>query len=99
MNIPEKVKIGGHIYTINNVKGFELDGCGADINVATQIIRICQDSPQDRRESSFLHEIIEAIDSNFELKLEHPIIQCLEETLYQVIVDNPDIFKESEPNG
>ncbi len=44
--------------------------------------------PQSQQESTLLHEIIEALDFNLELKLEYNQISQLKVGLYQVLKDN-----------
>jgi len=55
-------------------------------------IKLDSTVPMPNQESALLHEIIEQINSQFELHLEHPAISILEVALYQVIQDNPEIF-------
>jgi hypothetical protein len=46
------------------------------------------DAPIERLEECFLHEIIEAINGLYEMKLAHWKINAMGEILYQVIKDN-----------
>ena len=54
---------------------------------------VCLSQQQD----TLLHEIIEMINNNLQLQLEHRAIQSLGSVLQQVIVDNPHIFKIKIP--
>ena len=47
----------------------------------------------DLENKVLLHEIIEAINFDYELKLEHQKITILESTLYQVIIDNQELIE------
>ena len=94
MKIPEKVKIGGQTFsvtwkTLGNSSDTSTGACQWGMN------RIWLDSgfPRSVQESTFLHEIIEAIDGLFELELSHPTIKALEHALYEVLTDN-DLLKE-----
>lgn len=90
MKIPKTLKIGGQVYRVL-VKDFVDEGneslCGYAI-AGDNIIAINHALPQSQQESTFLHEVIEVVNNNYELKLEHPVIQTLEAALYQVLVDN-----------
>jgi len=53
-----------------------------------QHIRLSDDLGEDMRDSTLLHEIIEALNYHLELKLEHNQITSLEAGLYQTLKDN-----------
>lgn len=96
MNIPEKVKIGGHIYAVDLVSPNEVEGNNGVTWLKLQKILIDKDVPKDRQDSVLIHEIIEVINNDYELELPHRTIQCLEEVLHQVIKDNPSVFGDSD---
>lgn len=50
------------------------------------------------RQQVFIHELVEAMNLEYDLKLRHHTIEQLECALYQVIIDNPSMFSEA-PNG
>lgn len=56
-------------------------------------IHIDSTIPQQNQETTLLHEILEQINYRYELGLEHQQITILESALYQVIQDNPAIFR------
>jgi hypothetical protein len=93
LQIPEKVKIGGHIYDCKLGSDIARDdnalgrSCGN-----AQCMWIDNTVPHENQESTLLHEIIEQINYRYELGLEHKQISILEAALYQVIKDNPEIF-------
>jgi hypothetical protein len=93
MKITDKVKIGGYDYKVildanlSRNKGFQGTQCANSLE-----IEIDSGLPIQNQESTLIHEIFEAINYHYELKLEHNIISTLESALYQVVKDNPDIF-------
>lgn len=90
MKIPNKVKIGGIVYKILYKDTNRTDSrslCGyTDVDNAEIIV----DDKKDLQvqESTFFHEILEAINFQNELKLEHHQIMVLENNLFQVLKDN-----------
>lgn len=88
MPIPARIKFLGHEYEILQVSANELEGYNGDAWFKLHRIRIDKDIPESRKQSTFLHEILEVINSHFDLKLDHHVIECLEETLYAVLKDN-----------
>ena len=90
MKIPKQIKIGGHICKIifrDRVKEDGIDHLGS-YNVRCSKIWIANDLTKSQQESTFLHEIIEAIDYCNQLELNHKQITTLEHNLYQVLKDN-----------
>lgn len=89
MTIPDKIKIGALMMNVvydehlasSNERFGECD---------TMRARIVIDSmqPKDHMELTLIHEIIEKINLENELRLEHPQISCLTNALYQVLSDN-----------
>lgn len=93
MNLPKKIKIGGQFYNVvydakmvakHNNKG-EMDPVDNEIRVDLNMVK-------SQQEQTFIHEVIEALNSDYPLKLEHVQIELLDALLYQVIIDNPGIF-------
>jgi hypothetical protein len=90
----DKVKIGGILYSISKIKDLARDKghlgecCGNNAS-----INLDDDLQPDVERKVLLHEIIEAINFEFELNLEHNKISVLESTLYQVIIDNKELIK------
>ena len=91
MKIPNKIKVLGHEFSVNMVDLSETDTFG-NMNPNTCAIRLNKNKCQSQIEETLLHEIIEAIDNNLELKFEHPQITALSATLYQVLKDNKLAF-------
>ena len=99
MEIPETVKIGGHIYNceIGPALARDCDAMGRSCGNALEI-EIDGSIPNQNRESVLLHEILEQISYRYELRLEHREVTTLETALYQVIKDNPGIFRSMTEN-
>lgn len=89
---PRKLKIGGHIFTIKYVDKFEAsleeDLGSCDRDSSTLVINTNSRISESQRESTLIHEILEAINDIYDVGLEHRQIQLLESTLYQIFVDN-----------
>lgn len=90
MKIPNKIRIGGHIYTIKKVKpnldqeeladGFK---CG-ETDVGKNIIRLDMTMKESQIEETFIHEILHAINN----ELRHDLLHNLAHSLHQVLRDN-----------
>lgn len=90
MKIPKSVKIGGQNYKIiiKDLNKSECqDNCGYCRTTDNEIY-INSSMSQEQQETTLLHEILEALNFNYQLDLEHNKIQTLEATLYQVLKDN-----------
>lgn len=104
MEIPDKLKIGGMVWRVffeeHLSSGRELFG---ETRFMSQEIAIEKRAHPQRCEETLLHEIIEVINHNCELKLEHYKITALASCLYQVLKDNNLVFFDEnsgrEPKG
>ena len=91
MIIPDTVKILGYTYQVKKVNdrlknnGVNTAGSCSCVN---QTIWIDTASTQDQQESTFIHEILEALDYHLNLGLGDAKICPLESGLYQVLKDN-----------
>lgn len=102
MNIPNKLKISGVVYevTISNEPIF-LENMRAygEIDYNKKTIRI-DETLQDKQGQlqTFLHEIIHGIVHDRELDFkndsEETIVDQLAKGFYQIIKDNPELFKQ-----
>ncbi len=90
MKIPDKVLIGGHEYPVEVIDGDTRFLNSGELNTWTQEIRIntSDGHPEGAQAEAFLHEIIEAINHDNELKLEHRNISVLGTQLFAVIRNN-----------
>lgn len=93
MNIPEKLKIGGKIYTVERTEKLTIgDRYMGECIYSTLSIRIVPSAPR-MEEVTFLHEMVHAIFNHLgytnhsEKKIDE-----LANALHMIIVDNPDIF-------
>jgi len=87
MLIPEKLKVGGLIYDIKIVGEDLLRAEAGDITTNKKLIRILQ-ADDDFMFITLLHEIFHAL--NMEMPEER--IEFLAQGLFQVMVDNPEVF-------
>lgn len=87
--LPTKLKILGHNYEIV----YHDDRDTGNSALGTQWEKylklwIKSDQARTKMESTLLHEVIEAINSELALELDHSMICRLEAGLYQVLRDN-----------
>lgn len=88
------VKIGGIKYKIEYSKDLTRDrGNLGECCCNTSVIRLDSDLGFHMEKKTLLHEIIEAINFEYEMKLEHTKISILETALYQIIIDNKELIK------
>jgi len=93
VKIPKTIKIGGHDISVSfDHKLVLMRGNSGESCAMENSIVIDPNAQPSQQEATLLHEIIENINSNYELKLEHTQISSLEATLYQVLHDNKLIF-------
>lgn len=79
------IKIGGHLFTLDFIDGLA-DSGSTDFN--NNKILINKNLSESNKHSTIIHEIIESINSVYDLNLPHTTIQTLEAAIYQVIKDN-----------
>ncbi|MDI6617889.1 MAG: hypothetical protein QME45_04315 [Clostridiales bacterium] len=97
MNIPDKIKIGFKDYEVQKVKGNVIDDkdiCYGVIHYDDCFIEISTIYSDDTQKCALMHEVIHGIDDIFDIGLEEKQVQQLAKGLYEVIKDNPGIFKE-----
>lgn len=89
MEIPKKLKIGGHDIKVEFSDTAHLDGKG-EFNSYHNLIRLQKeiDTPEDNIDECLLHEILEAIKKKNNLELSHIELTVISEMLYQVLHDN-----------
>lgn len=89
MDIPSSVKILGHEYkVVLSNRLFASDSKEGNCDTGQNIITIDSNFAESHIGETFLHEILEAIDSRMELELEHRKICALSETLFQILKEN-----------
>lgn len=100
MNIPETVKIGGHILdviTTNNADYIECDTIGKT-TLAKNVIYLNASYPLSRREEAFLHEMIHncIYDLDHGAEQDEALVERLGTLLYAIVKDNPKVFSEGD---
>ena len=90
--IPEIIKIGGIRWKIQKMCPSSSDAC-ARVDFEHAIIYLDDDLNSDVELAALLHEVFEIINRTNELDLPHHCIQTLETQTFQVLKDNPDVFK------
>ena len=86
--IPDKVKIGGLIINVAYSKTVADRENYGEISFVNQTITIDSDTTPDKQEDTFVHEILEAINHYYAIRLEHDKLTVLGRVLYQVLKDN-----------
>jgi hypothetical protein len=88
MKIPKFIKIGGHRYKVNRVKGCGMGG--ADTGQKEIIVGPDGSFPESVLSETLLHEIIENIVVVYDMTLRdnHREITTLSEVLFGVLRDN-----------
>jgi hypothetical protein len=82
------MKILGYDYKL--VVEEDHDNATGRCHISKQLIRISPDQCAQQKESTILHEIIEALAYHLHLELpsdQHKVIMPLEAALYQVLID------------
>jgi uncharacterized protein YabN with tetrapyrrole methylase and pyrophosphatase domain len=95
MNIPESVKIGGHYLSVNVTNNNEslTDNEIGKTWLGKNAIYLNSNYPKSRQEESLLHEIIHNCLFDLQEEQDEKMVERLGTILYQVIIDNPEIFK------
>lgn len=96
--IPPTLLIDGKLFRVElrDERDAESTSYGA-CRVGTQHIWVSGNICPEQQAATLLHEVIEAINTEHELNLEHSTICTLETTLYQVLIGNePWWTKEAE---
>lgn len=98
MVIKDKIKIGSMEYdVIKTDKPILLDGqvCNGIIDYENLFIEISTNRATQKQEETLMHEILHGImhERNLILEDEEMVVEEISKGLYQVIKDNPEIFK------
>ena len=87
MNIPQKLKIGGHWIKVDCSK--ELKDDVGTFSSANNTISICKTLAQSQKECTLIHEMMHVMNSGWEINNErHAFMDSIAEQFYQVLVDN-----------
>lgn len=82
------IKILGYNYEIRRDKTADEIGASGRHRVKSQVIQVASDQCDEQKESTILHEIIEALNYSLELEIKHSSIMALEAGFYQTLKDN-----------
>lgn len=80
MKIPDTIKVGGHTLKVEVMR---MDKCG-ELDREKGVLYLADWLLPSQRDSTFLHEILHAINN----ELDHVLLDSLAEQLYQVLADN-----------
>lgn len=87
MKIPKTLKIGGHTVTVDCSK--ELENRSGEWLSDSNTIRICKTLPPSQQEATIIHEILHAINSEWDTtQVGHILLESISQQLYQVLADN-----------
>lgn len=95
MNIPESVKVGGHTLDVvftNDCDEIEYNVIGKTV-LGKNTIRLNTNYPKSRQEECLLHEIIHNCLYDLKEEQDEAMVERLGTMLYQVLQDNPNLFK------
>lgn len=86
IEIPDYLQIGGHSISVEITDGvWEHEASGLYFP-ATKEIKIEERIDREAQEEVFIHEVIEAINSIYDLGVPHPVIQTLGIAIHQALV-------------
>jgi hypothetical protein len=99
MIIPDKVKIGGVVFDVKkNVERLDMGpNYSANILFTKATIEICCGQDEQVNHRDFLHEVVHGIFWNLgdrENQGDEMLVDKLAGALHQLIVDNPEMFKD-----
>ena len=94
------IRIQGHDYKVIYDRSIgPREGRGGCHYGADCEITINPDNADSQQREILIHELFEAIESTFNLQLDHNIIQTFGAAFHQIIADNPHVFVLSLPVG
>ena len=89
MNIPKSLKILAHEYEIEIDPEMLIAGSSMGLCCSNILkIKVAGGIPKSMQADTILHEIIEALNYQLELGLDHNVISSLSASLLSVIIDN-----------
>lgn len=96
MEIPNRVKIGGKVYSVEITDKLVLGSANhsAEIQYSDLVIRICPQARQ-KMEADLLHEIVHGLFAHMGMyDHEEEQVERLAAALYMLICDNPQMFEK-----
>jgi hypothetical protein len=95
MIVPSTIKIAGVTYTIEAVSQLRAEeGCSGRVLFNKAIIQLDDSLCAEIASATLLHEVIEVINTENELKMKHGMIQSMATQLYAVVQDNMEMFTQ-----
>lgn len=91
MIISKSTKIGGHwatIWEMQEVRNDEGQLCDGLFNAQTMVITLDADMGCSKQEAAFIHEIFEALTSQYGIPMKHEDLRVLAEAFYGWLKDN-----------
>lgn len=87
-----RLKAGGHVWKVKYHRAWpeaHSDVLGSvDTTTNTMLLNDEDHLSQDRKDETFIHEVVEILNQQFELELPHWKITALGEGLFQILRDN-----------
>jgi len=95
-NLPKKINVGSHIYTIRLIKSpkDENEYVEGIIIHDNEMIYIDRDLPLSGKWSTLFHEVLHAIEFVYDIKFKHKKIERLAPYLYQFLRANKLLWKQ-----
>lgn len=90
------IKILGHDIKVRTVSHLKTEGNMGTNCIYNNEILLSKELSGSAVGATLLHEILENICGNCQLELSHQVLTVIGEVLYQVLVDNPDLFDLEE---
>jgi hypothetical protein len=100
--IPKSIHLGGHeipVKLVKHVPGDEDEHVFGHYDPKTMTIRIRKDLRPSMMEEVFVHEVVEAINDIFELRLAHNKIQTLGVALHQALLCQSSTSETPSPSS
>ncbi|MDF2485842.1 MAG: hypothetical protein K0R46_2010 [Herbinix sp.] len=98
MNIPENIKVGYKDYKVVKVNNLD-DGTNllfGEVTYVDEVIKLANKYPENQMKLTLIHELVHAVDDMLGIDLKEEQVVKLGTGLYQVIKDNPDMFRVTE---
>lgn len=93
MNIPDKIKVGGNVYPIRFVENMGIDrNLYGNTNHSVGFIEIDASLVGQTKKSTFIHEMLHALDNVYDIGLSEHQVSLLEAALYAFLEDNVWVF-------
>lgn len=98
MIIPEKISILYKDYRVIQEQNIHngSDDLYGQIDYCSQVIRIDEQYSAEQKKATLIHEIIHGLDDMYQIGLGEKKVSKLGVAFYQLIKDNPELFREQE---